>query len=34
MEKEVKGELKGYDIPKDLAFNRSAWKTAIHVLRP
>jgi hypothetical protein len=22
----VKGDLKGYDIPKDLALNRSAWK--------
>jgi len=26
--------LKGWNIPKDLALDRSAWKTAIHVLEP
>ena len=27
----IKGDLKGWNIPKDLALDRSAWKTAIHV---
>jgi len=26
--------LKGWNIPKDLALDRSAWKTAIHVPEP
>jgi hypothetical protein len=30
----VKKDLKGWDIPKDLALNRSAWKTAIYVPEP
>jgi hypothetical protein len=28
-EETVKGDLKGWNIPKDLALNRSKWKTAI-----
>lgn len=27
----IKGYLKGWSIPKDLALNRGAWKSAIHV---
>ena len=27
----IKGDLKGWNIPKDLALDRSDWKTAIHV---
>ena len=27
----IKGDLKGWNIPKDLALDRSAWKTAIYV---
>ena len=27
----IKGDLKGWNIPKDLALDRSAWKTDIHV---
>ena len=27
----IKGDLKGWNIPKDLALDRSASKTAIHV---
>ena len=30
----TKGDLKGWNIPKDLALDRSAWKTAIHVPEP
>ena len=30
----TKGDLKGWNIPKDLALDRSAWKTAIHVPKP
>jgi len=30
----IKGDLKGCNIPKDLALDRSAWKTAIHVSEP
>ena len=30
----LKGDLKGWNIPKDLALYRSAWKTAIHVPEP
>ena len=30
----IKGDLKGQNIPKDLALDRSAWKTAIHVAKP
>jgi len=30
----IKGDLKGCNIPKDLALDRSAWKTAIHVPEP
>ena len=30
----IKGDLKGWNIPKDLALDRSAWKTAIHVPEP
>jgi hypothetical protein len=30
----IKGDLKGWNIPKDLALDRSAWKTTIHVLKP
>ena len=30
----IKGDLKGWNIPKDLALDRSAWKTAIHVTEP
>jgi hypothetical protein len=30
-EEAVKGDLKGWDTLKDLALNKSAWKTAIHV---
>ena len=27
-------DLKGWNIPKDLALDRSTWKTAIHVPEP
>lgn len=27
-------DLKEWDIPKDLALNKSVWKTAIHVPKP
>ena len=30
----IKGDLKGWNIPKDLALDRSAGKTAIHVPEP
>ena len=30
----IKGDLKGWNIPKDLALDRSARKTAIHVPGP
>jgi hypothetical protein len=30
-EEAIKGDLKGWNIPKDLSLDRSAWKTAIHV---
>ena len=30
----IKGDLKGWNIPKDLALDRSAWKKAIHVPNP
>ena len=30
----IKRDLKGWNIPKDLALDRSAWKTAIHVPKP
>jgi hypothetical protein len=30
----VKEDLKGWNIPKDLAFNMSAWKTTIHMPKP
>ena len=30
----IKGDLKGWNIPKDLALDRSAWKTTIHVPEP
>ena len=30
----IKGDLKGWNIPKDLALDRNAWKTAIHVPEP
>jgi len=30
----IKGDLKGWNIPKDLALDKSAWKTAIHVPEP
>ena len=30
----IKGDLKGWNILKDLALDRSAWKTVIHVLEP
>ena len=30
----IKGDLNGWNIPKDLALDRSAWKTAIHVPEP
>jgi len=30
----IKRDLKGWNIPKDLALDRSAWKTAIHVPEP
>ena len=30
----IKGDLNGWNIPKDLALDRSAWKTAIHVSEP
>jgi hypothetical protein len=28
-EEAIKGDLKEWDIPKDLALNRSAWKTTM-----
>jgi hypothetical protein len=34
MEKAVKGDLKGWGIPKDLALNGSARKATIHVPEP
>ena len=30
----IKGDLKRWNIPKELALDRSAWKTAIHVPEP
>jgi hypothetical protein len=30
----LKGDLKGCNIPKDLALNTSSWKTVIHVHEP
>ena len=30
----IKGDLKEWNIPKDLALDRSAWKIAIHVPEP
>jgi len=30
----IKGDLKGWNIPKDLALDRSSWKIAIHMPRP
>jgi hypothetical protein len=30
----VKGDLKGWNIPKVLAVNMSAWKRAIHMPQP
>ena len=33
-EEAIKGDLKGWNIPKDLALNRSAWKIAIQVPEP
>ena len=30
----IKGDLKGRNISKDLALDRGAWKTAIHVPKP
>ena len=30
----IKGDLKGWNIPKDLALDRSVWKIAIHVPEP
>jgi hypothetical protein len=30
----VKGDLKGWNITKGLALNRSAWKIIIHVPKP
>jgi hypothetical protein len=33
-EEEVKAVMKGWNIPKDLALNRSASKTTIHVPKP
>jgi hypothetical protein len=30
----VKGDLKEWDVPKDLTLNKSAWKIAIHVREP
>ena len=30
----IKGDLKGWNIPKDLALDRNAWKTSIHVPEP
>ena len=30
----IKGVLKGWNIPKELALDRSAWKTVIHVPEP
>ena len=30
----IKGDLKGWNIPKDLALDSCAWKTAIHVFEP
>ena len=30
----IKGDLKGWNIPKDLALDRSAWKTTIHMPEP
>jgi hypothetical protein len=34
LEELVKEDLKGWNIPKDLALNRSAWKTCIYVIEP
>ena len=33
-EEAIKGDLKGWNIPKDLVLDKSAWKTAIHVPEP
>lgn len=33
-EEAIKGDLKGWNISKDLVLNRSAWKIAIHVPEP
>ena len=30
----IKGDLKGWNISKDLDLDRSAWKTAIHMPEP
>ena len=30
----IKRDLKGWNMPKDLALDRSAWKTTIHVPEP
>jgi len=30
----IKEDLKGWNIPKDFALDRSDWKTAIHVPKP
>jgi hypothetical protein len=34
MRKIVKGDLEGLNVSKDLALNRSAWKTNIYVPEP
>jgi hypothetical protein len=34
LEEAIKGDLKGCNIPKDLALNKSAWKTAIYMFEP
>jgi hypothetical protein len=33
-EKTILGDLKRCDIPKDLALNRSSWRTTIHMIEP
>jgi hypothetical protein len=33
-EEAIKGELKEYNIPKDLALNRAEWKIVTHVPEP
>jgi hypothetical protein len=30
----VQGDLEGWNIPKDLALNKSEWKITIHVPEP